>query len=189
MKKASLMIALAISFFMLFPLALRLSDPLFTHAYERSSFDPVLLVCPDHLEILQLHEAGDSKGWANETGCTFQVAPSNPAHIEKSIHGVLSPTPRKSGWVVHVKQAHDGRQRIDLFLLGDGVAGMIYDVQDEQITPLRTRLTGPLSSLIVLVCNFILWSAAWFVAWCSFLVYRKTQARIEQRRACPCLPA
>ena len=164
MKKALYLFAMVASFFVLLPLSWRLADSLvFTRPFEDTSFDPVLLVCPDHVEVLRLRELVGSGSTAR--GCTFQVSRSEQPRVERAIKQLQSPAPTKFSWTLKVQQLGQDHQRIDLALMGNGITGMIYDVRNERISPLHTRLTGPLGSIVPLGIEIVLWVAVWLTVW------------------------
>lgn len=55
---------------------------------------------------------------------------------------------RDSGWVLRVKGLAADRQRIELFLIGDGYWGGAYEATSTTITPLYRKTTGPAFALI-----------------------------------------
>ncbi len=175
MKKALYVFAIVASFIVLFPLSWRIADRyFFTHPFEASSFDPVLVLCQDHMEIRRFHEL-DKQGLLG-SGCTFQVSRLNQKSVEEHVHNLPSPSPKKAGWVIRVKQLNDNRQRIDLFLMGDGIAGMIYEVRGERIIPLESRLTGPLGALFSLAINICVCATAWIIVWRVIAVRQRGRA-------------
>jgi hypothetical protein len=160
MKKAALIIALALTFVALFPISWRLADPLFTHPFRQDlSADPVLLVCPDRVEIRWLHELPEDSPMG--AGCTFNVAPERQVWVEKAVPALLAPAPGKASWFIRVKQIGPTKQQIDLELRGDGIFGMIYEVTQNQIAPLRSRVTGPGGAFSPFIVNVILWGTGW----------------------------
>jgi hypothetical protein len=74
-----------------------------------------------------------------------------------------------SGWVLNVKRLAPDRQRIELYLMGDGYWGGAYDATPETVTPQYRKITGPGFAFIVgaysLVMNVILWGSAVLVVW------------------------
>ncbi|WP_157478412.1 hypothetical protein [Granulicella tundricola] len=164
MKKLVLIVVMAISFFLLFPVSWRIGQRFFTRPFNKKFYDPILLVCRDHVEFRLWHELGGSEpASALGEGCTLQVTPERQRWVEEVVPQMKSPG--DSSWTVRVKQLGENRQWIDLELLGDGIAGMIYEVRGNEITPLNSRLTGPEGQLYVLVVNLLLWVAIWIVVW------------------------
>jgi hypothetical protein len=70
-------------------------------------------------------------------------------------------THHKSSWVLRVASISSDRQRIELFLLGDGYWGGVYEATATSITPLYRRITGPGYALVfgplALGLNVMLW--------------------------------
>lgn len=157
---------MAMSFFALLPLSFRIGDALFfTREFDKTLFDPVLIICSDHVEVSRLRELAYVHDLSAREGCTFQVSPSRQAWVEHAVRELQSPNPRKSAWIMHAKQLGDNCQRVDLELVGDGLVGMIYEVRDGKITPLKSRLTGPLGAIFTLAINIAFWLAIWLVVW------------------------
>jgi hypothetical protein len=175
MKKAALIVALAISFVTLLPISWRLADPLFTHPFREDDLDPVLLACPDHVEIHRFHDLPNGSSAQLDAGCTFNIAPARQAWVENAVRAL--PAPGKASWQIRVKQVSAADQQIGLELLGDGISGMIYEARQNQIVPLSTRLTGPGGAFYPLAINVILWGAGWLMTTFVFRVWRKSQPR------------
>jgi len=154
---------IAISFFLLFPLSWRIGGRFFTHPFDREFYDPVLLVCSDHVEALRWHEVVKRATPSMGEGCTFHVPPERQEWVMQSLAQLKSPG--DSSWTLRVKQLGGNRQWIDLELLGDGVAGMIYEVRDNEVTPLNSRRSGPLGAVYPLAINLLLWCALWLTVW------------------------
>ena len=171
MKKAAFILVLVVSFLALFPLSWRLADPLFTHPFRKDlPSDPVLLVCPDHVEILWLHNLSDGSPVPMGTGCTLNVMPERQKWVEKPVRALPAPNPGKASWQIHVKQVGEAHQQIALELIGDGISGLIYEAKQNVAIPLNSRLTGPLGVVFPLLINVLLWFTVWGLIW----VVRKT---------------
>ena len=167
MRKLLLIATMVISFIALFPLSWRLADPLFTRPFQQSSFDPLLLVCPDRIEVLYWHDLSKRREQLSRLKCTFQVLPSRQRWVENAVRQLQSPAPTKSVWLVRIKQLGAENQRIELQLTGDGFAGMIYEVRHGIVTPVNTRLVGPGGAFIAFGINVLLllpWALFWFFA-------------------------
>jgi hypothetical protein len=175
MKKAGLVVILIVSFMALFPISWRLADPFFTHPFRKGLHnDPVLLVCPDHVEIHWLHELPDGSPVSMGARCTFNVEPGRQKWVEQTVRVLPSPNPGKSAWRIRVKQVGEAQQQIDLELLGDGIFGMIYETNPGGIVPLQSRLAGPSGAAFPLVINVILWATGW----CLVRLGRKAWERV-----------
>jgi hypothetical protein len=147
----------------LFPISLRLADPLFTHPF-RIGWQyryPVLLVWPDHIEIRWFRNVSEVSPRPKDAGYTFNVAPERQAWVESRVRN--TPSSGDSSWIIHVKQLGPSRQRIQLEVLGSGITGIVYEAEPDQIVPLRSRLAGPLSSLLILAVDLLGCGGAWFL--------------------------
>jgi len=164
MRKLALIVIVPLSFVALLPLSWRLADPLFSRPFDKTLVgDPVLLVCPDHVEILRLHDISGGEPHSRIAGCTFNVAPERQKWVETALRVLPTPIPSKASWRIRVKQVHEADQQIDLELLGDGISGLLYEVKRDEITPMKSRLTGPGGALYALAIDFGLWTAAWCI--------------------------
>ena len=163
MKNLLLFVAIVLGFIVLMPLSVRIAEvKVFTRPFNGTLYSPVLQVCSDHVEILFWQDLAEPRGPAPRKGCTFEIAPETQAWVEQAVRNTQSPVPQKSAWTLRVKQLTGGGQRVELELLGDGIAGMIYEVRDGKISPLQSLLTGPgggvIFGFIDLLLNVLLWS-------------------------------
>jgi hypothetical protein len=160
-------VLLVASFIALFPLSIRLSDPLFTHSFRTGwQYEyPVLLVWPDHVEMRWFHYISEVSPRSKDAGYTFNVAPERQAWVEKNVRSAPAPHGADASWIIHVKQIGPSRQQIQLELLGDGITGIVYEAGPEKILPLRSRLIGPAGALVILAVNLFLWGGFWFLVW------------------------
>ena len=165
MRKTLLIAVMTISFLVLFPLSWRIGEAFFFTRPFDTLFDPVLLVCSNQVEILRWHELVKDRDSEQREGCTFQVAPERQAWVESATRQLQSLAPGKSSWTVRVKQLDGRSQQINLKLVGDGIAGLVYQVHDGRVTPLKSQVTGPGGALIILVINALLWVAGWLAVW------------------------
>jgi hypothetical protein len=102
MKKFVLILVIAISFFLLFPLSWRIGETFFTLPFYKDFYDPVLLVCRDHVEVLLWHElAGGEVPSSRGEGCTFHVLPERQEWIKGEVEQLKSPG--DSSWTLRVK--------------------------------------------------------------------------------------
>jgi hypothetical protein len=76
---------------------------------------------------------------------------------------------RDSSWVLNVQALAADRQRIELFLLGDGYWGGVYEATATTITPLYRKVTGPGFAFIfgplALLMNSVVWVIVGGGAW------------------------
>ena len=174
-KKLLVILALAVSFVALFPISLRLADPLFTHPLRRGSGSeyPVVIVWPDHVEIRRFHDVSEISPLPKDAVYTFNIAPERQAWVEQQIRAISPPHGVDAGWIIHVKQLGRARQRIQLELLGDGIKGIVYEAGPEKIVPLRSRLTGPGGAFIILGIHLLLWSVVGGLTWLVFGLAKK----------------
>ena len=74
---------------------------------------------------------------------------------------------RHASWVLRVRRLSVSRQRIELYRLGDGFWGGVYDATATQITPLYRKVTGPgfafVSGPLALGLNLGLWGMFWLI--------------------------
>ena len=162
MRKLALILIMPLSFVALLPLSWRLADPLFWRPFDKNLVgDPVLLVCPDRVEVLRLHDISGGQSHSGIAGCTFNVAPERQEWVENALRVLPTPIPSRASWRIRIKQVNEADQQIDLGLLGDGISGLLYEVKRDEIIPLKSRLTGAGGALYALAIDFGLWTAAW----------------------------
>lgn len=173
-------VLLMAGFFALFPISIRLADPLFTYPF-RTGWQyqyPVLLVWPDHVEMRWLHDISEVSPRPKNAGYTFNVTPERQAWVEQKVRSTPAPKAVDAGWIIHVKQISPTRQRIQLELLGDGMTGIIYEAGPEEIVPLRLRIAGPAGAFEILAVHLLLWCGVWLLGWFIFHLW-------EQHRSPP----
>jgi hypothetical protein len=164
MKKAALVIALLASFIAAFPLAFRLADPFFTFPFHKDWYQCVLLVWPDHVEARSFEDLTEVSPRPKDASYTFNVAPDRQTWVEEQVRRLASPNGNAS-WTIRVKQLGASRQEIRLELMGDGVAGLIYEAQPDRIIPLHSRLGGPAGAFVIWAANLGLWGSVWLIVW------------------------
>jgi hypothetical protein len=177
MKKAILIIAMLSSFFAIFPLSWRLVDPFFSKPFDERFLDPILLVCPNYVEILYWHDLADEQYSSVKAVCTFQIGPTSQAWVENAVKHLPSPAPAKSSWHLSVKQLQADHQQVTLELFGDGFLGMVYDVHQGKVTPLKSRITGPGGALVALGMDICLWATLWGLFGLAWIVVSRTRNR------------
>ena len=164
MKKAALVVALVTSFIAVFPLSIRLADPFFTFPFHKDWYHCVLLVWPGHVEARSFDDLAEVSPRPKDASYTFKVSPDRESWVKEQVRKLPSPN-RNSSWTIKVKQHGASRQEIRLELVGDGIAGLIYEAQPDQIIPLRSRLGGPAGAFVILAAHLLLWGSAWVVLW------------------------
>jgi hypothetical protein len=157
-----------VAFVGLFPLSVRVSDPLFTHPFQSGWQHPVLLVWPDHVELRWFRELAEISPRPKGAGYTFNVVPERQRWVEQQVRSTPLPKGVDAGWVINVKQISPSKQQIELEVLGDGITGLIYEAGPDAILPIKSRFAGPGGSLIVLGVHLLICSAFWLVARIAF---------------------
>jgi hypothetical protein len=148
--------------------AARLADPM-THVSLDDSFQepfPVLVVDGDRATVSMLQDLHRIPRPPN--GASFLV----PLGKEHALVRYVNEHDRANhdrGWVLNVKRPAPDRQRIELYLMGDGYWGGAYDATPQAVTPQYRKITGPGFAFVVgaysLVMNVILWGVAAIVVW------------------------
>lgn len=165
MKKGVLIVALAASFIAMFPLSIRLADPFFTFPFHEDWNHAVLLIWPDHVEARWFKDAAEVSPRPRTASYAFNIAPDQETWVKEQLRRLPSPNGNAS-WTIHVKQLGPSRQEIQLDLIGDGITGLVYEAQADQIVPLCSRLAGPAGAFVILAANLALWGAGWlFLCW------------------------
>lgn len=165
MKKPVLIVALIASFMAVFPLSVRLADPFFTFPFHHDWAHAVLLIWPDHVEARWFNDVAEVSPRPKDATYTFNVAPAREAWVKEQVRMLPSPNGNAS-WTIHVTQLGASRQEIRLELMGDGISGLIYEAQPDQIVPLRSRRAGPAGAFVILAANLVLWGVGWlFLRW------------------------
>jgi hypothetical protein len=143
--------------------AARLADPM-THKPLDGSFQepfPVLVVEGDKARISMLQDPHTIPRPPN--GASYLVPLGKERVLERYVNE-HERAQHDSGWVLNVKRSAPDRQRIELYLMGDGYWGGAYDATPETVTPQYRKITGPGFAFIVgaysLVMNVILWGVA-----------------------------
>lgn len=177
MKKVVLIVAMVASFIAVFPLSIRLADPFFTFPFHQDWYHAVLLIWPDHVEARSFNDVAEVSPRPKDATYTFDVAPDREAWVKEQVRRLPSPNGNAS-WTIHVTQLGASRQEIRLELMGDGISGLIYEAQRDQIVPLRSRLGGPAGAFVILAANLVLWGAGWLFLWC--VIHFKNRKRHSQ---------
>ncbi|MEY2413641.1 MAG: hypothetical protein QOD84_2247 [Acidobacteriaceae bacterium] len=164
MKKVVLIVALVVSFVAVFPLSVRLSDPFFTYPFHKDWHNAVLLIWPDHVEARSFNDIAEVSPRPKVATYTFNVSPDREAWVKEQVRR-LTPPNGNASWTVHVKQLGASRHEIRLELMGDGISGLIYEAQPDEIIPMRSRLGGPAGAFVILAANLVLWGGAWLLLW------------------------
>jgi hypothetical protein len=165
MRNLLLIAAKIISLIALLPLAGTLADPLFNHPFMPTFFDPLLLVCPDHVEALRWHDPSGGREQPLRLECSFQIPPARQAWVENAVKQLQSPLPWNPSWFIRVKQVGVSDQRIEFESCGGkGCIGTIYEVRNGAATPLKTRIDEPEGGLFIIFIYGLL-LIPWWLAW------------------------
>jgi hypothetical protein len=148
--------------------ARRLADPM-THkpVDDRSSGPfPVLVVSADTAKVNMVENPGDIP--PPPSGTSYLVPPEKASYFERYIREHDAPL-TDSNWVLRVFPLSSDHQRIELFLMGDGYRGGVYDATSKSVTPLFRKTTGPGFALIVgplaFLLNCVVWGLVGGVVW------------------------
>jgi hypothetical protein len=137
--------------------AARVTDPLTHKPFNRAWPFPILIVKGNEARVL--HEDHYQPPILGE-GETFLVPAGKADAFERALNDARPPG-RDSAWVLRVDQTAADRQRIELYLMGDGYSGSVYEATRLSVTPLYSKLTGPAFSFVfagvALVMNLVLW--------------------------------
>lgn len=150
------------SCFALLPPAVRLADPM-THlpldGLPGQPF-PVLVVERDQARVLMIEDLRRVPPLPD--GATYLVPGGSETAFRKQLEE-QAPRDRDVAWVLQVERLAPDRQRIELYLMGDGYWGGGYEVTHNTITPLYRKLTGPAFAFIfgglALAMNGVLWGS------------------------------
>lgn len=130
---------------------------------------PILVVEGDTPRVLQL--ADPHKIPALPPGATYLVPEGKEAAFQQYFNDQFDPA-RDAGWVLKVHRTGPDRQRIELFLMGDGFWGGVYDAEATRVTPLYRKLTGPGFAFDVMGLAMLLNLAIWGI---GALIYARVQ--------------
>ena len=146
----------------LLPVAAQLTDSM-THR-------PVDTTYSEHFPILVVRGTEAS---VEETDNPHNVPPPPagasylvPAGQVKALERYLrehDTTRHDRAWVLRVTARSSERQRIELFLMGDGCWGGVYEATATSITPLYRKVAGPIYAMVfgpvALGLNMVLWGS------------------------------
>ena len=178
MKKAALVLALVASFVAAFPLSMRLVDPFFTFPFRKDWYHCVLLVWPDHVEARSFNDLSEISPRPKNASYSFNVSPDRETWVSEQVRKLPSPN-GNAAWTIHIKQLGASRQEIQLELMGDGIAGLIYEARPDEIVPLRSRAGGPAGAFVILAANLVLWGTGWCVLWTLSRTLRRRKQSVQ----------
>ena len=153
----------------MFPVSVRIADPLFSTPYDPRFPRAVLLIFPERVEIWRGQKLSEISPRPKGALYTFAVPPSRQAWVEQQVQKAPAPRPG-STWNLKIRQLGSGRQRIELEAEQDGLAGLIYDASSNEIeiVPVASRLTGPGGSLLFASIDVCLSFALWMLFWLTW---------------------
>lgn len=170
--------ALIVSFVALVPVSIRLADPLFTHPFHPEWPHDVLLVWPDHVEMRSFDDISEVSPRPKDAGYTFNISPERQTWVEHEVQRARSPL-GNAAWAIRVRQLGPSRQWIQLELVGDGMSGMVYEAGPDGIVPLRSRLAGPGSAIVILGVNVLMCAGLWSVASLAVRRFRRGARQVH----------
>ncbi len=145
----------------MFP-ALRLTDPL-THQSLDQGYAPrfpIVVVRGDAPELLQLDDPGKVPPLAS--GATYLIPSGRESTFARYLNDHF-PSQGDGVWNLRVERVASDRQRIELFVMGDGFSGGVYEATPTSVTPLYRKSTGPAFAFVfgglALIMNLALWGA------------------------------
>jgi hypothetical protein len=119
---------------------------------------PILVVEGDRPRVLMLEDP--HKIPTLPPGATYLVPAGKDEAFQQYLNDHAEHLP-DVGWMLKVHRSGPDRQRIELFLMGDGFSGGVYDATAHAVTPVYRKLTGPGFAFIVIdlamLSNLALW--------------------------------
>ncbi|HEV8700258.1 MAG TPA: hypothetical protein VGV60_03190 [Candidatus Polarisedimenticolia bacterium] len=165
------------------PPATRLADPMtrspVDHENLRGPF-PVVVVNDEQAWVAMPENPHDVP--PPPAGASYLVPLERTRSIERYLrdHDTVH---RKSSWVLNVQALGVDRQRIELYLLGDGYWGGIYEATATTVTPLFRKVTGPGFAFIFGSLALLMNSVAWAIVASSFWWFKRRRQAAQQPAA------
>jgi hypothetical protein len=112
-------------------------------------------------------------------GASYLVPPEKAPRLEQYLreHDTVH---QQSSWVLRVKPVSAGQQRIELFLMGDGYWGGVYDATRDTATPRYRKITGPGFAFIFGPVALLLNGAAWGAGYLAVSLVRRRKHAAQQ---------
>jgi hypothetical protein len=145
----------------LFPLSVRIADPLATRQWDPRFDTKVLLLWPDHIELRPVSTLPEVSPRPSDAAYSFLIPPERLEWTRERLQAI--PPNDNSGWMIQVRPRGSGKQEVRLEAIGDGYYGMIYEASSEGIVPLRTRLAGPDFVFVILAIYVCLCTVLFFL--------------------------
>jgi hypothetical protein len=124
------------------PVATQLTDSMTLAPVDQAySFPfPILVIRGTEASVEEIDHPHDIP--PPPVGASYLVPGGQAKAVERYLreHDSIHP---KSAWVLRVAPTSSERQRIELFLMGDGYWGGVYEATATSIAPLYRRITGP----------------------------------------------
>jgi hypothetical protein len=145
----------------LFPLSVRIADPLATRQWDPRFDTRILLLWPDHIELRPVSMLSEVSPRPTNARYGFLIPPERLEWVRERLQE--TPPNPNSGWKIQVRPHGSDKQEIRLEAIGDGYYGMIYEASSERIVPLRTRLAGAGFVFVILMIYAILCTVLFFL--------------------------
>jgi hypothetical protein len=158
---------LVLSMVGLFPVSLRIADPLLSRPFDPRFPSPVLLIFPERVEIQWITNLSKVYPRPKDARYTFEISPSRQAWVEAQVKQA-PPLRPGSTWSLRIRQLGGGKQRIDLEAVRDGITGLIYDASPDEIVPVASRRIGPMGSFLFALIDAGLCCALWLLVWLTW---------------------
>lgn len=157
----------------LFPLSVRIADPLATRQWDPRFDTRVLLLWPDHIELRPVSTLPEVSPRPTDAPYSFLIPPERLEWVRERLQA--TPPNQNSGWMIQVTAHGPAKQEIRLEAIGDGYYGMIYEASSERIVPLRTRLAGAGFVFFILAIYALLCTALFFLG--RYILRLKSRSR------------
>jgi hypothetical protein len=159
------------------PVANRRTDPITRYPIGQDSRlccpFPVLVVVGGEPRLLELTDP--SKVPPLPAGATYLVPDGKDAAFQRELNRDPHAW-RDARWVLNVRRLSPGHQRIELYLMGDGFAGGVYEATATSVTLLYRKITGPGYTFIVGLLALLMNAAVWGLVRVIVLVRRRRRA-------------
>lgn len=155
------------------PPAARLADPLTHRSVDQENLRgpfPVVVVNGDQAWVAMPEDPHNVP--PPPSGASYLVPLERMRSIEQYLRD-HDTTQRDSSWVLRAKALSADRQRIELFLMGDGYWGGAYEATSTTVTPLYRKITGPGFAFIFGPLAFMLNSVAWAIVGGGIWLFRR----------------
>ena len=152
------------------PKAFRIAEPM-THT-PIDEFDgpfPILVVSGNEASVVMSETPYEIP--LPPAGASYLVPIDRVDEIERYIRA-HDTTLGDSAWVLDVKQLSADRQRIELYRMGDGFWGGVYEAMPEAIVPQYRKVAGPGFAFVFGPLSMAMNAALWGLGFLVFLAVR-----------------